>query len=1245
MNRLNPPGRGRRALAVLALTSGLALAAAPGSPAPVQDRAAPPTATLAHALERAGQLLELGDLERARAQIQRALERDRRSIAAWHLRERWAVAAEDRDDQVYALHQQLSLAVRQELAADERAAIEARLVAVDPLARDLATLRDVFVERLEAVAAGYEQEDRPHSAIAAHKEVLALDPSRAASEAAIERLAASPDPSLAADAKPVDLFADVTAEWIAEHDARTATWSERAKRTRENYVTQTDAGYEVLVRAAEAMEQMNAFYRQFFAYGTEQDPGGVPRIDVLIFKDRAEYLKLGSGPPVEWSAGQFTGGSVETYVGEGGFESMTGTLFHEAAHQFVSLATNASGWLNEGLASFFEGTRILANGTVLMNLPANHRLFPLATRMEAGTMEHVNDGFDPANPNAEPTKAPSFRIVLEGRYPWGPPWYAPTWGLVYFLYNYQDPVDGRFLYRAAFRQFMDSLSSRLGDAAVEHFEEVVLANPTARTKGVDFGSRPAAAAPATVAELEAVWRDWILALRDEQSGQREVVRPWLDWARYAVERKEFDVAFEHFERGLLAAPEDVELLLEFGTFLAERRADTDRATKLVLRAVQLLEAAEPVDEKQLAAARKRLSKYDPEREEVERLHGELRGGVLSLVQRYLSQGLHLQAMDLAWRFGNQLGEPELFELYARGLEASGKDLALWQLAYNERDLEGWVAAGSEGWTPDGPQLRGQLGNYQEDLFDYRFLAYDTVTSGDFSLEAEVKLESGVGAFGGLVFGRKSDTTFHALVFFPPRKSRAETAGTGYVDLTSFYGEGNKVWRHSAVQVLDATGTSVTTTWHRLRVDVVGDTVDVWFDGRFQASQSFSNRDVLRGSLGLFQGPGQVEFRDVRYLSRAAGDPAGAIERERRIADLVASGQGLDGSFLGYLPPFPKVARFAQGEPLSDFEPLRRRPTLLLLWSIDQNELIPLQDWLAALERRFGPLGLQFLSVVSPNDDGAIDAYLREHPFPGRVAVDSREGYGIGLTYEAYSVDRFQLPRVLLLDLDGKVVWEGDPGFSIGAGYDPGVESFVDAPLAELIERRQLATLVPWRTRYDAELRPRLAAGEFLAVLPELRAAEGFEASSDPSVAEAQSILGAVRAVASSPAPLAEVCSREGAEPALAVALDWGSALGIERTPRERKALSAVLESRAAKDWPRALQALTKFTEQHRRRPESADPAELLGQLEALGGLFPRRLAEQVRSEFAAGGLGALEALSNRAAGLPAQWLAAEYFAW
>ena len=45
-------------------------------------------------------------------------------------------------------------------------------------------------------------------------------------------------------------------------------------------LTYTNSGYENLVRAAEAMEQMNAFYREFFRYGVEGDTHTVPRIDL-----------------------------------------------------------------------------------------------------------------------------------------------------------------------------------------------------------------------------------------------------------------------------------------------------------------------------------------------------------------------------------------------------------------------------------------------------------------------------------------------------------------------------------------------------------------------------------------------------------------------------------------------------------------------------------------------------------------------------------------------------------------------------------------------------------------------------------------------------------------------------------------------------------------------------------------------------------------------------------------------------
>ena len=294
------------------------------------------------ALKGAEALLEKKDPAAARALVDRALERDSKSLKAWELRARCAEALGEKDANLHGLHAELRLAVAQERPAAEVEALRARIVAVDPAAKDLFDLAGVYVPKLKVLAEQYEKDKRPHSAIRAYKEILALDPESKTSSAAIQRIASTPIPSLAGDAKPKDLLAGISEDWIRDRDRDHATWEKKDKLERDHYVTYTDTGYENLVRAAEAMEQMNAFYREFFQFGVEGDGKAVPKIELRIFRTHDEYMKKGSGP-VDWSGGQFTGDSVETYIGEGSFSDMVGTLFHEAAHQFVGLATSAVG--------------------------------------------------------------------------------------------------------------------------------------------------------------------------------------------------------------------------------------------------------------------------------------------------------------------------------------------------------------------------------------------------------------------------------------------------------------------------------------------------------------------------------------------------------------------------------------------------------------------------------------------------------------------------------------------------------------------------------------------------------------------------------------------------------------------------------------------------------------------------------------------------------------------------------------
>lgn len=1229
------------AIAAVAIPSWIATPAAGGS-------------GLAEALAYAEDALSRGKPAEGLAHVDRALERDSKSLQAWDLRARCAEALGERDLEAHALHQELRLSVGQKRPPAEIEALRTRVLVVDPTARDLFDLTRIFVPRLRAVAEQYVKDRRPHSAIRAYKEILALAPESIEIQAAIQAVASAPDPSLAGDAKPKDLLADVSAEWIRERDLKHATWDDRDEQKREHYVTMTDSGYANLVRAAEAMEQMNAFYREFFQYGTEEDGRTVPAIELRLFKNRDEYLKKGSSP-ADWSGGQFTGDAVETYVGEGGFDGMVGVLFHEAAHQFVSLATSASGWLNEGLASFFEGTRILSNGTVIMNLPANHRLMPMAARLEKGWMEDEVDGIDPAEPSkSDPPKAPTFGIVLENKYEWGPPWYAPTWAVVYFLYNYQDPLDGRFVYRAAFREFVDSSGGRVGEGAVKNFEEVVLANPAPPIQGVPRPKdAPEVALPKTVAELDPVWKDWLVALKGEQNGEIEVARPYLAWARAAIKGGDDRVAREHFEKALIAAPNDVATLLEFGAFLAERKG-TDRASKLALEALRLLESKEPVDEKAVTAAEKSLDKWDPKRKTLASIHADLWTAAKNVVLGYRAAGMPTMVLDLSWRLGSDLSVPGMTEMYEAALREGAKPVQIWQLAYDEEDLKGWAVQADSGYRADGRSLVASFGKYDELVFDYRVLTLDAVTSGDWSLQADVLARKGEVNFCGLVFGKKDAQNFHGLILFPGRTeasgSREGLASSGFIDLAScFGGTSFKTWRHNPVDTAsegpakDKTG--VAEVWHTLRVDVADGTIDTWFDGEFLSTQEFPSADPLRGSLGLIIGPGEARFRDVRFLARPPRDPAAQIERAVRIAKLESQGgPPPGGSFLGRVPPFPKIGKWIQGSRKGWGEVLFA-PQLVVLWSVQQNQIVPIDEWLRDLAAREARVGLEIVAIASANDAETLAGYLAEHPLPGAIAVDAREKPGLGETFEQYSIARFNLPRLLLLDIDGKVVWEGDPGFTRGGSWTAGGESFLDGPLAELIGKNKLEALASWNARWTATGAPAIAAGDLQTALPLMQEARTLPEGRVSAVEDAKRKLGAVEVALGALSATAIAFAESGTDPALPALLDYAKVLKRSADKSTQLVLARIREGKPTRDWADVVKRCEPIAKSVKDERKLALARELVEKLGTMAGRFPGELLADLAPAVQREDVARVVELASTAAERPRRWLVGEYLRW
>lgn len=1181
------------------------------------------------AMSEAARALEGGDLARTRHFLERALERDPNALEAWALSERWAAQAGDADEQVYALHRQLALARAQKKDKATLEALRTRLQPLDPQGEALAKLRAGYVEKFTKLGETYEKLKRPHSAIQAFKNALALDPDRADLTATIERIAAAPDPSLAENARPRDLLEGISAEWIAEHDAKHAEWGEKAVLEKKNYITQTNAGYAVLVRAAEAMEQMNSFYRLFFRYGDK----ATPRIFLNIFATREEYLKLGEGPPVEWSGGHYTGSAVETYITSAGFEDTVGTLFHEAAHQFVDLATNAAGWLNEGMASFFEGARILANGTVQMNLPANHRLFPLAERMEAGWMTGPTDGIDPADSNSEPRTAPTFRIVLEDRYEWGPPWYAPTWGVVYFLYNFQDPSDGRFLYRKAFGDFVDASGGKSGEGAIENFEEVVLANPEPPTPG----EQSSGDFPKTVDELTEVWKRWILDLRDRQQGVVKETPPYLKWARFAVKRKAADDASEFFEKALLQSPTDLDVLVEFAAHLSEQKND-DRAAKLLATALAVLENAEPVDAKRVAEVEGRMRKIDPNYVRMDEVRTKLLEDVTLIVEKYLAAGLNLQGMEVAYHLANELAEPALFALYERGVRAEGRSLATWRLAYNEEDLRGWSAGLETIYKPTGETLSAKFGSYTAGVHDYSILTLDELTSGDFSLECEVDAEAGKVAFAGLVFGRKSATDCHALILYPPAPDK-----NGFVNLVTFYGSGSAdTWRRNPVQHPDSLASnkekSRASTYYKLRLDVIGRLVDVWVNGEYQATQEFPSLDILRGTFGLITGRGEARFRNVRFLARHPRDPSAAIERRMTLDEKKQGGEAINGSWLGLVPPFPAAQRWF-AKPRESWDEARGVPQLFVMWSVEQNDALPIDGYLRKLAEDHAASGLEIVNLLAFWNEDVAESYLEKHPFPGSVGLDTptQAEKNFGITFERFDVVRFQLPRFLLLDVDGKVAWEGDPGFAKGQGWN-GEESLLDVPLRELLVKRKMGEFIAWRKGWPAA-REALARGDFEAAVPALKAARGFDATVSAEVAEASAIAASIEEAAAGLDAVGQRFTEAGREPALEVLIAWATALG--KAPKKSKDVTALLKSPKVAAWKKVGGMLKPVVAKAGKDATAVEA--VLAKVAELPGAFPAELAEEARA--AAEDAAAFKSLVDGLADFPGRWLASEHFGW
>ncbi|MBK7643078.1 MAG: hypothetical protein IPJ19_08505 [Planctomycetes bacterium] len=223
---------------------------------------------------------------------------------------------------------------------------------------------------------------------------------------------------------------------------------------------------EAAQRVADLMDDLHAFYVEVYFDGNEKKARGA-KATIRIHPDRADMLKSWSGgPPPEgwWSPGENTVHCYDSRTnstgtgGPGSLDWMLETLFHEASHQFMTLLAQGGfvpAWINEGTASFFEGTVAMADHRVL---------WPEAARMRLGSLvQQLAQG------------KPSARDVISYDAPASYPaeYYSFGWGLVYFLQQYEDPQTLDYVFRPFYARYRGEVIKHGGEP-LKVFEQVFL---------------------------------------------------------------------------------------------------------------------------------------------------------------------------------------------------------------------------------------------------------------------------------------------------------------------------------------------------------------------------------------------------------------------------------------------------------------------------------------------------------------------------------------------------------------------------------------------------------------------------------------------------------------------------------------------------------------------------------------------------------------------------------------------------
>ena len=298
-----------------------------------------------------------------------------------------------------------------------------------------------------------------------------------------------------------------------------------------HYVLKANLEEKLTKLVADTMDDVHNFYVLVYFDGDEKAAKGA-KATIRIHPDRETMLgnwQGGSAPEGWWSPGENQVTCYDTRTTRGNLDWMLETLFHEASHQFMTLLNqrggNAPAWLNEGTASFFEGTTAMADGRVLWPDAAIGRLQNLAAMLEG---------------NGEPGVIEVIGYSQPGSYPGN--YYAWGWGLAYFMQQYEDPETLEYVYRPLYARYRSTITSRGGDS-MALFKEVFLGEDSPLEHE-------------TLSDFDKDWQRWILRRikplhisnkPERRTLRKSLVERYLDAAAKATDDKKAPVS----ERELL----------------------------------------------------------------------------------------------------------------------------------------------------------------------------------------------------------------------------------------------------------------------------------------------------------------------------------------------------------------------------------------------------------------------------------------------------------------------------------------------------------------------------------------------------------------------------------------------------------------------------------------------------------------------------------------------------------------------